>query len=96
MTNLLFGTITGVTDSQVRILLTGRPALPGRARGPRPAAAVRHGRPGRRRRPAASRSGWSAPLFLLLLAVAAAGTSQVTGSLLVFALLVTPAATATG
>jgi zinc/manganese transport system permease protein len=33
-------------------------------------------------------------LFLVLLGVAAAGTSQVTGSLLVFALLVAPAATA--
>jgi zinc/manganese transport system permease protein len=32
--------------------------------------------------------------FLVLLGVAAAGTSQVTGSLLVFALLVAPAATA--
>jgi zinc/manganese transport system permease protein len=33
-------------------------------------------------------------VFLVLLGVAAAGTSQVTGSLLVFALLVAPAATA--
>ena len=32
--------------------------------------------------------------FLVLLGVAAAGASQVTGSLLVFALLVAPAATA--
>ena len=37
---------------------------------------------------------WVSTGFLLLLGIAAAGTSQVTGSLLVFALLVAPAATA--
>ena len=94
LTSFLFGTITGVTDSQVLILLAagagslavlavlGRPLL---FVSLDPAVAGARGLPVR-----AINAG-----FLVLLAVAAAGTSQVTGSLLVFALLVAPAATAT-
>ena len=44
--------------------------------------------------PAAFRSRCVAGLFLLVLGVAAAGASQITGSLLVFALLVAPPAAA--
>ena len=61
--------------------------------GDRPAAAVRLGRPRRRR--GRRRAGARCSLgFLLLLGLAVAATSQITGALLVFALLVTPAATA--
>jgi zinc/manganese transport system permease protein len=93
LNNLLFGTITGVTDSQVRLLLAaaavclllllalGRPLL---FTSIDPAVATARGVPGRA----------VGIAFLLLLGIAAAGTSQVTGSLLVFALLVAPAATA--
>ena len=93
MTNLLFGTIVGVTNTQVLVLLLsagaclavliaiGRPLLFASID---PDLARSRGIPVRK----------LGALFLVLLGVAAAGTSQVTGSLLVFALLVAPAATA--
>jgi len=93
MTNLLFGTIVGVTNTQVLVLLAsavpclavliviGRPLLFASVD---PDLARARGVPVRA----------VGALFLVLLGVAAAGTSQVTGSLLVFALLVAPAATA--
>jgi zinc/manganese transport system permease protein len=93
MTNLLFGTIVGITDTQVLVLLASAvPCL---------AVLIAIGRPllfasvdpdlARARGVPVRKLG---ALFLVLLGVAAAGTSQVTGSLLVFALLVAPAATA--
>ncbi len=94
LNNLLFGTITGVTDSQVRLLVVAAlvSLLVLGALGRRllfasidPAVAAARG----------VRVRAIGIAFLLLLGVAAAGTSQVTGSLLVFALLVAPAATAT-
>jgi zinc/manganese transport system permease protein len=93
LNNLLFGTITGVSDDQVRVLLVagvvclallaflGRPLLFTTVD---PAVAAARGVPVRA----------VSVAFLLLLGLATAGTSQVTGSLLVFALLVAPAATA--
>lgn len=90
---LLFGTISGVSDSQVRVLavagvlcvtglvLLGRPLLFASVD---PVVARSRGVPVR----------LVSVAFLVLLGVAAAGTSQVTGSLLVFALLVAPAAAA--
>lgn len=93
LNNLLFGTITGVTDSQVVVLVVagagclvvlavlGRPLLFASVD---PGVARARGVPVR----------LVSAAFLVLLGVAAAGTSQVTGSLLVFALLVAPAATA--
>lgn len=93
LTTLLFGTITGVSDSQVLVLAIagtvalGMLAFLGRrllfATVDADMAASR-GIPVR----------WVSTGFLVLLGIAAAGTSQVTGSLLVFALLVAPAATA--
>jgi zinc/manganese transport system permease protein len=93
LTGLLFGTITGVSDGQVLALLaTGVGCLLVLAALARPLlfssvdsdAAQARGVPVR----------LVGVAFLLLLAVAAAGASQITGSLLVFALLVTPAAAA--
>jgi zinc/manganese transport system permease protein len=93
LNNLLFGTITGVTDRQVLVLLVAgvaclavlaviaRPLLFGSV-DPDVARAI--GVPVR----------LVGAVFLVLLGVAAAGASQVTGSLLVFALLVAPAAAA--
>jgi zinc/manganese transport system permease protein len=93
LNNLLFGTITAVSDDQVLILLAAgalclvalavlaRPLLFASVD---PAVAAARGVPVR----------LVSAAFLVLLGVAAAGTSQVTGSLLVFALLVAPAATA--
>jgi zinc/manganese transport system permease protein len=93
LTGLLFGTITGVTDGQVTVLvvagiivlavlaLIGRPLLFSSVDA---AVAQARGVPVR----------LVGAAFLVLLGVAAAGASQVTGSLLVFALLVAPAATA--
>jgi zinc/manganese transport system permease protein len=93
LNNLLFGTIIGVSDDQVVTLLIAgviclsvlaflaRPLLFSSVD---PAVARARGVPVR----------LVAAGFLVLLGVAAAGTSQVTGSLLVFALLVAPAATA--
>lgn len=93
LNTLLFGTITGVADSQVTVLLiAGLVALALLLVLGRPLlftsidfdVAKARGVPVR---------GVSTG-FLLLLGAAAAGTSPVTGSLLVFALLVAPAATA--
>lgn len=93
LTSLLFGSIIGITDDQVITLLIagtvclvvlvviGRPLLFASVD---PEVARANGVPVRLLNAA----------FLLVLAMAAAGTSQVTGSLLVFALLVAPAATA--
>jgi zinc/manganese transport system permease protein len=93
LTGLLFGSITGVSDGQVLALLVvgaaclavllalGRPLLFSSVD---PDVARARGVPVR----------LVGAAFLVLLAVAAAGASQITGSLLVFALLVTPAATA--
>ena len=94
LNNLLFGTITGVSDAQVLILLVagigclvvlvalGRPLLFATID---PGVARARGIPVRLLDVA----------FLVLLGIVTAGCSQVTGSLLVFALLVTPAAAAT-
>lgn len=93
LNNLLFGSITGISDTQVLVLLV--------AAGGCLLALVLLGRPllfasvdadVARARGVPIRLVNAA--FLVLLGVAAAGTSQVTGSLLVFALLVAPAATA--
>ncbi len=93
LNNLLFGTIAGITSTQVTLLVVaavpcllvlavlGRPLLFASFD---PDLARAAGIP----------VGVISVSFLVLLGVAAAGTSQVTGSLLVFALLVTPAATA--
>ncbi|MCW2857030.1 MAG: transporter [Marmoricola sp.] len=93
LNNLLFGTITGVADHQVTILLIAgvtcllvlaviaRPLLFATVD---PDVARAAGVPVR----------LVSAAFLILLGVAAAGTSQITGSLLVFALLVAPAAAA--
>ncbi len=94
LNDLLFGTITGVSDDQVLVLLLaglaglavllviGRPLLFASLD---PAVARGRGVPVR----------LLSVAFLLLLGLAVAGISQITGSLLVFALLVAPAATAT-
>ena len=94
LNSLLFGTIIGVTSTQVVVLLVaavacltvlaviGRPLLFATVD---PDVARARG----------LRVRLLSVIFLLLLGIAAAGTSQVTGSLLVFALLVAPAATAT-
>lgn len=93
LTNLLFGTIAGVSSEQVGVLLTaalvcmvvlaaiGRPLLWASID---PGAAGANGVPTR----------LVAAVFLLVLGAAAAGASQITGSLLVFALLVAPPAAA--
>ncbi|WP_019931330.1 metal ABC transporter permease [Nocardia sp. BMG111209] len=93
LTNLLFGTIAGVTTGQVLLLLaagtvcllvlllSGRPLLWSSID---PKAAAVQGIPTR-----VMTSG-----FLVLLGIAAAGAGQVTGALLVFALLVAPPAAA--
>jgi zinc/manganese transport system permease protein len=93
LNNLLFGTITGVTDSQVVVLLVaGAGCLAVLAVLGRPLLFASIDRDVARARGVPVRLVSTA--FLVLLGVAAAGTSQVTGSLLVFALLVAPAATA--
>jgi zinc/manganese transport system permease protein len=93
LNNLLFGTITGITDDQVLVLLAcacacvvalvalGRPLLFATID---PVVAETSGVPLRAVDTA----------FLVLLGVASAAISQITGSLLVFALLVAPAAAA--
>jgi zinc/manganese transport system permease protein len=93
LTTLLFGSITGITADQVLVLLIagiaslavlaviGRPLLFASV-DPRVASA--RGIPVR----------VLSVAFLLVLGAATAGASQITGSLLVFALLVAPAATA--
>ncbi len=90
---LLFGSFLGISDDQVRVLaavglatvavavLLGRPLLFASVD---PDAAQARGVPVR----------LLSIVFLLLLGLAAAEVSQITGSLLVFAILVMPAATA--
>jgi zinc/manganese transport system permease protein len=93
LTGLLFGSITGITDDQVLVLLAaGLTCL---------AALAVIGRPllfATVDAEVARARGLPVRLlsvgFLLLLGIGVAGASQVTGSLLVFALLVAPAATA--
>jgi zinc/manganese transport system permease protein len=90
---LLFGTFLGITAGQVTTLLVvALVAL---------AALVALGRPllfasvdGAVARAAGVPSGALDLAFLLLLGLAVAATAEITGALLVFALLVTPAATA--
>jgi zinc/manganese transport system permease protein len=91
--SLLFGTFLGITSGQVVTLLVvagAAVALVGLASRPLLFASVD---------PDVARAG-GIPVrlvevgFLLLLGLAVAETSQITGALLVFALLVTPAATA--
>ena len=93
LTNLLFGTIAGVSDTQVvfvaaaavvslvALAAIGRPLLFTTID---PVAAAADGVPTR----------LMAALFLVVLGVTAGAASQVTGSLLVFALLVAPPAAA--
>jgi zinc/manganese transport system permease protein len=91
--NLLFGTITGVSDDQVRgLLVSGVGCLLALAAIGRQLLFISVDEQVARARGVRVRA--LSVLFLVLLGFAAAGTSQVTGSLLVFALLVTPAATA--
>ena len=91
--NLLFGTVVGITDAQVLILLVaGAIALGLLAAIARPLLFASVDPDVARARGVPVRLVGAA--FLVLLGVAAAGTSQITGSLLVFALLVAPAATA--
>lgn len=93
LNNLLFGTITGVADSQVLVLLAaGVVCLLMLAMIARPLLFASLDPDVARARGVPVRLVGSA--FLVLLGVAAAGASQITGSLLVFALLVAPAATA--
>jgi zinc/manganese transport system permease protein len=91
--NLLFGTFIGISDSQVLALLAvaaGTLAVLGALARPLLFASVDAGVAGARGVPVRA----LASAFLLLLGLAVAATSQITGVLLVFALLVTPAATA--
>jgi len=93
LNNLLFGTIVGVTDRQVLVLLiAGVVALVALAALGRPLLFTSIDEAAARSRGVPTRLVGIA--FLVLLGVAAAGASQVTGSLLVFSLLVAPAATA--
>jgi zinc/manganese transport system permease protein len=93
LTGLLFGSFLGITSDQVLYLVAvavpalaalGMIARPLLFASVDPEVAAAAGVPVRS----------LAVIFLLLLAVAAAETSQITGSLLVFALLVLPPATA--
>jgi zinc/manganese transport system permease protein len=91
--NLLFGTFLGVSDSQVLVLLAVAAvtlAVLGALARPVLFASVDADVAGARGLPVRALSS----AFLLLLGLAVAATSQITGVLLVFALLVTPAATA--
>ena len=93
LTSLLFGTITGVSDHQVIVLLVaGALCLAALAALARPLLFASVDANVARARGVPVRLVSAG--FLVLLGVAAAGASQITGSLLVFALLVAPAATA--
>lgn len=93
LNTLLFGSIVGVSDRQViTLLVAGVVVLAVLAIIGRPLLYATTDAEGARARGVPVRLVGGA--FLVLLGVAAAGTSQVTGSLLVFALLVAPAATA--
>jgi zinc/manganese transport system permease protein len=94
LNNLLFGTIIGITDRQVLVLLiAGVGCLFVLAALGRPVLFCTIDAEVARARGVPIRLVSIA--FLVLLGVAAGGTSQITGSLLVFALLVAPAAAAT-
>jgi zinc/manganese transport system permease protein len=91
--SLLFGTFLGITDSQVVVLaVVAAVMLAALAAVGRPLffSSVDEGVARARGVPV----GALGVGFLLLLGLAVAATSQITGALLVFALLVTPAATA--
>ncbi|HST46334.1 metal ABC transporter permease [Jatrophihabitans sp.] len=93
LTGLLFGSITGVSDGQVLALLAaGAGCLLALAVLGRPLLFSSIDAEVARARGVPVRLVGTA--FLVLLGLAAAGASQITGSLLVFALLVTPAAAA--
>lgn len=93
LNSLLFGSIIGVSDAQVMVLLAASiPCLVVLAFLGRRLLFVSVDPDVAAARGVGVRA--TSTIFLVLLAVAAAGTSQVTGSLLVFALLVAPAATA--
>lgn len=93
LTGLLFGSITGITDDQVLMLLAaGLLCLVALAMIGRPLLFATLDTEVARARGLPVRLLSTG--FLLLLGIAVAGASQVTGSLLVFALLVAPAATA--
>jgi zinc/manganese transport system permease protein len=93
LNSLLFGTIVGITDRQVlTLLVAGAVALLALGLLGRPLLFTSIDEAAARSRGVPTRLVGMA--FLVLLGVAAAGASQVTGSLLVFALLVAPAATA--
>jgi len=93
LTGLLFGSITGVSDDQVLALLAaGAGCLLVLALLGRPLLFASVDAEVARARGVPVRLVGAA--FLVLLGLAAAGASQITGSLLVFALLVTPAAAA--
>jgi zinc/manganese transport system permease protein len=93
LNNLLFGTITGVADHQVLVLLVaGGACLIVLAVIARPLLFASVDPDVARARGLPVRLVGAA--FLILLGTAAAGASQITGSLLVFALLVAPAAAA--
>ena len=94
LNGLLFGSIIGITDAQVLLLAAAAvPCLLVLAALGRRLLFVSVDPDVAGARGVNIRA--TSTVFLVLLAIAAAGTSQVTGSLLVFALLVTPAATAT-
>jgi len=91
--NLLFGTFLGVSDGQVLVLLAvavATLAVLGIVARPLLFASV----DGQVAQARGVRVRMLSTAFLLLLGLTVAATSQVTGVLLVFALLVTPAATA--
>lgn len=93
LNSLLFGSIIGVTDDQVlTLLIAGATCLIILAFVARPLLFASIDPDSARARGVPVRL--LGAVFLIVLGVAAAGTSQVTGSLLVFALLVAPAATA--
>lgn len=93
LNSLLFGSIIGVSDAQVTVLLAASiPCLVVLAVIGRRLLFVSVDPFVAGARGVGVRA--TSTIFLVLLAIAAAGTSQVTGSLLVFALLVAPAATA--
>lgn len=93
LNDLLFGTIIGITSRQVvTLLVAGVAALAVLAVIARPLLFATVDADVARARGVRVRLVGAA--FLVLLGVAAAGTSQVTGTLLVFALLVAPAAAA--
>ncbi|MDQ1700127.1 MAG: zinc/manganese transport system permease protein [Frankiaceae bacterium] len=93
LNDMLFGTIIGITSTQVLVLLiAGAVAIAVLAVIGRPLLFASIDSDVARAR--GVRVRLVGALFLVLLGIAAAGTSQVTGSLLVFALLVAPAGTA--